>query len=102
MTLGGQVDDRPGSVRFQQVGYQASVADIAVDELMTAIVGNLCQVVLTARIGQFVEVDDRSAAIVQPFTDKIAADKTGAPGNQDRLCFVHSDAGAAIRVPAGG
>ena len=79
--LGGEVDDagRP----FHQLADERRVCDIALDEPISRIVGDIAQVVLVAGVGQLVQVDD--VGVLPPSQqaeNEVAADEAAAARDQ--------------------
>ena len=83
MAFRGEVDYGARPMLAQQLGHQGAVADVALHEHMALITLQAGKVVHIARIGQFVEVDDRLVVHGQPVEYEIGTDKACAACDQN-------------------
>lgn len=81
--FGGKIDDGAGLVLGQELGDEVEITDVALDENMPGITVDRSEVLQVAGVGQRIEIDDFFVRLSQPVEDKIAADETGAAGNED-------------------
>jgi hypothetical protein len=86
----------------QQAANQFAITDVTADEDVVRVRAQRGQRVDIAGIGQFVEIDDAEAALRHEAEHEIAADESGAAGDQDRFhpekVFMQ---GKASKVPCG-
>ncbi len=86
MGLGGEVDHGLGLLFREKPAHQAGVADIAMDETVAGIGGDVGQIGQIAGIGQLVQIDDADISLpVQQITNEIGPDEAASPGNQQRF-----------------
>jgi len=83
VALGRKIDHGARLVLEQQGGHQRRVAKIAFYKDMAIVTVQRGQVLQIAGVGEFVEVDDQLIRLGQPVEHKIAANKTGAAGDED-------------------
>jgi hypothetical protein len=84
MALGGKIHHGSGLVLCQQAGDQCRIAKITLHKHMATILAKGSQVLQVARVGEFVQVDDGLVGLSQPIEHKVAANKAGAAGHQNR------------------
>ena len=86
MRLRRKIQHRVDLVLAQQLGHQSSVSDIALDKDMPCIAIQIRERSAVTRISQQIEIDqfaDFPVGRLQGETDKIAADKSGAAGDEE-------------------
>ena len=87
VAFGGKVDDGSGLMLCQQAGQQSAVTNIALHKGVARIALQAGQSFRVARVGEFVEVDDRLLRTSQPVENEIGADEAGAASNEDHIYF---------------
>ncbi len=83
MAFGGEIDDGARAVLGQQLAYQRPVADIAFDEAVTPVSGQVGQGQRIAGISQLIEVQHRFLFRSHPVADEVGTDKAGAAGDEN-------------------
>jgi hypothetical protein len=63
VTFGGEIDDRTRLVLGQQFGRKGTVTNVTLDEEVSTIALQACQILQIARVGKFVEVEHRFAVL---------------------------------------
>src|SRR5262245_41386995 len=82
MTLGGKIDDRPHA-RADHLADQLAVGDVAANEAITRMLGDVLEVPKVAGVGEQVEVDDPDVRFpVEQVADEVAADEAAAARDQ--------------------
>ena len=81
MAFGGKVYDRFRLILFEQPRNQRPIIDIALDEHMSRIIFQTCEITEVPGIGELVEIDNGSCFRRDPVEYKISAYKTCASGN---------------------
>ncbi len=94
MRLRGEIDHRVDGVLRQEPRHQHLVPDVALDENIARIPGDVRQIGGVARVGEQVEIDQpvqRRALLPQALPDEIASDETTAAGDEKiHEAFFHS------------
>ena len=75
------------------------IADVAVHEKVAGLTVYAGQVLEIARIGQGVQIDHRLVAVGQPVQHEIAADESGAAGNQNHFARPLRCRGGVSKLP---
>jgi hypothetical protein len=91
MRFGGEMHDRTRTMFRQQSVDQRAVADVSMHEDMARIAVDRCEIFAIARVGQGVEIDDRLITLSQPVQNEVAADETGAAGDEKTASGVAID-----------
>jgi hypothetical protein len=62
------------------------IPDVPADEFVARVILDVLEVVEISGVGQLVQVDDFKAGMsAEKIMDKVAADKAGTPGDEERL-----------------
>ena len=88
MALGCKVHDSPRLAAFQQASHQAAVGNITVHKLVPPLVCNGFQVAQIPRVGELVQVDNRSRIPFHPLQDEVRSDKTCPTSDEDRVFHI--------------
>jgi hypothetical protein len=82
MALRGEVDD--GINAFAEGGFDGrAIGDIASDEAVAGVLGDVREVLEIARVREAVEVDDRYGRIgFEEIADEVTADEPAATGHE--------------------
>jgi len=81
--MGTDPKARARPVLGEQSIDQRAVADVALHEDMPRIATQRVEVVKVAGVGQRIEVDDGLIGVLEPVEHEVAADETGAAGDED-------------------
>ena len=84
--LGGEIDDGVDLVLGEEAGDEGGVTNVAMGENVARVGREVGEVGGVARVGEGVEVDqpcERRAIFEEALTDEIAADESGAAGDQN-------------------
>ena len=87
MTVGGKRHDRrrdqsSKDTICKQLADQIEITEIALHENVACIVAQACQVLQVAGVDELVEGDDRLVGLRQSVQHKVAANETGAAGDE--------------------
>lgn len=83
VAFGGQVHDGAGLVLREDALERGTVADVGVFKGVTRGAGHGGEGLEVAGVGEFVEVDDALAGVLDQVADKGGADKAGAAGDEE-------------------
>ncbi len=83
MAFGSEMHDRARPMACKEAVDERPIADVTAHENVVGLAVKAAQVLEVAGIGQGVQVDHGSAAVGQPIQHEIAANKSGAAGNQN-------------------
>ena len=84
MALGGEVDDDVGVLGLEEVIDGLAVGDVGADECEVFVLLRGFERLEVAGIGELVKADEAVFRVVLEFVvDEVAADKTGAAGDDD-------------------
>ncbi len=82
--LGGKVDDGGEAVLGEEGGEEGGVVDVAVDEAVPRVAGEVCEGGGVAGVGELVEVENGEVRSgFKQVTDEVGADEAGAAGEQE-------------------
>src|SRR5215218_1441281 len=83
VALGGEVDHRRGTMLGEDAPHLPAVRDVAVEEREARIVQHAGEVLEAAGIGELVEHEDAGRRLGEDEPHEVAADETGAAGDED-------------------
>src|SRR6185436_8023551 len=91
-----EVDERDRPIRFEHAVDQTLIADISVHELIARVIPDQMQAAGIARVGELVQIDDPRRFVGQPLQDKICADETCTPCNENPVLALHECISASL------
>ena len=91
MAFGGEVDDRPGPVGFEERANERGVADAPLHECMPGFAGDVGERIQIAGVRKRIEVHDGGSFLGDPLSHEFTADEAGAAGHEDGLHEICSE-----------
>ena len=85
VALRREMDDRPHAVFGEESLHERLIADVATDERVPGVAVEGGEIAHVPGVGELVEVDDRLVVGREPVEDEVAADESGAAGDENHV-----------------